>query len=117
MRTFLLFALSMRRRVGCRDDPATFRSRICLQDFGNLAKCGCAFYQGCHRKSTNMTRQMLILWVLLLLAYRLDLAAGQVANNPLCYVCGNGSVSTITKPNVIIALPTFVGHCVRLFYW
>jgi hypothetical protein len=31
------------------------------------------------------------------------------ALNPPCYICGDGGVSTITKPYVIVPLPTFVG--------
>jgi hypothetical protein len=50
---------------------------------------------------------MLLLWVLV--AYGVDLAAGQATANPPCYLCGDGGVSTITKPDVIIPLPAFVG--------
>ena len=53
---------------------------------------------------TNLISTVLVL----LLVGNISLASAQTPKNPICYVCSDGGLSTITRPNTQVPLPAFL---------
>ena len=56
-----------------------------------------------------MLRTLIVSLLLTAVSAEFGFASFAETENPPCYVCGDGGVSTVTKPDVVIPLPAFVG--------